>query len=256
MDELQNLVILLLILYIFLIIYIFKTHFYHKIFNKEHFITLEDSIANVINPNTKNNSDLLNNIYKNNKNNENNENKKNENNKNPQTEQKKEVKNIKFIYLLSQKINNTNNKYIFYDKNNKFYMLASYFNDNNIPKILFTDIKNNNIGNLIYVENNKFIFSLDFYKNKNLNIDFFNEYKEAKIYLDDDDKFFYIKTKNNSNNNFKNNLNNTEYEIFLFSKKIGIINKNNKIMVYEEYKEYLNTFGIALILFDNIFYIK
>lgn len=248
MNDLQNLVILLLILYIFLIIYIFKIHFYYKIFNKEHFITIEDSIANVINPNTKNNSNILNNNYKNNTSNENNE------NKNLQIQQKKEVKNIKFIYLLSQKINNTNNKYIFYDKNNKFYMYASYFDDNNIPKILFTDIKNNNIGDLIYVENNKFIFSLNFYKNKNLNIDFFNEYKEAKIYLDDDDKFFYIKTKNNSN--IKNNLNNTEYEIFLFSKKIGIIDKNNKIMVYEEYKEYLNTFGIALIIFDNIFFIK
>lgn len=161
-------------------------------------------------------------------------------------------KNIKYIYLLKIK----NNSYIFYNKNLKQYMTATTNYNQKINNILFKDLKNKIVGNLISEKYNNLVIYLKFY-NKNSNFEYLKDFKEIKFYLDNDDKYFFIKkdtknkdtyTKYNSNNS--NNSNN--YMIYLFNLLIGKIIYNNdkkiyKIMCYQEYKTYLNLFGIGLI---------
>ena len=120
---------------------------------------------------------------------------------------------------------------------------------NILKEVKILDNSNILIGNLLSEKHNKFILNLDLYDNRNLHIDFYNNFQECKLYLDDDDKIFFIKKKDGS------------YFIYLFSKFIGKINvdttgriKKNKykVIVYDEYKIYLNLFGIGFILMMNI----
>jgi len=158
-------------------------------------------------------------------------------------------KEIKHIYIIQTKLVKSvypgDFKYLFYNKNKNNYMILTG-NLKNKNEIKLFDIKDNIIGGLLYERYNNFIFYLKLLStednNKNINIEFFNNYKNAKIYLDNDDKEFYIN---------KDKSNKTLYNIFLFrNKKIGKIN-GGKIMVYEDYKIYLNAFGLAYILFEN-----
>jgi len=162
-------------------------------------------------------------------------------------EEKKEIK-TKYIYLsdeLSDIAKDKFIKYYLYDKNNDFYMKIVgnlYDYDKNIE---IKDIKNSLIGSLISEKYTTLKFKLDFYKNNIINIEYKDNYKSVKIYLDDDDKIFYIIFKNN------------KYFVYLFNNvEIGIIKKDidkniYKIMVYEEYKLYLNLIALGLITLLN-----
>ena len=219
--------ILLLILLIIIIIYI---KFYKRVFN-ENFTDFLDQLSKITDPSHK----IVQNkteIYK-------------------QEEEKKDIpkKEIKYIYIIQTKLTKSiypgDFKYLFYNKDRNNYMILTG-NLKNKNEIKLFDINNNIIGGLLYERYNNFIFYLKLLSNednnKNINIEFFNNYKNAKIYLDNDDKEFYIN---------KDKSNKTLYEIFLFkNKKIGKIN-NGKIMVYDDYKIYLNAFGLAYILFEN-----
>ena len=167
-------------------------------------------------------------------------------------EKKKDIstkKETKYIYIIQTKLAKSiypgDFKYSFYNKDRNNYMILTG-NLKNKNEIKLFDINNNVIGGLLYERYNNFIFYLKLLSNednnKNINIEFFNNYKNAKIYLDNDDKEFYIN---------KDKSNKTVYDIFLFkNKKIGKIN-GGKIIVYEDYKIYLNAFGLAYILFEN-----
>ena len=144
---------------------------------------------------------------------------------------------IKYIF-----IEKNNVYYYFYNKNLNEYMSLKYNINNSIKNMMITDLKNENIG---YIKNeiyNKIIISLNIYENNDIIIEYLNNFKEIKIYLEDDDKVFKITKEDNI------------YIIYLFNKKIGKIKKDNKlykIMVYEEYKIYLNLFGIGIIILLN-----
>ena len=120
-------------------------------------------------------------------------------------------------------------------------------------KIKLYDINNNVTGKLLIKETNKYIFKLDFISKDNyINIHFYNNYKEAKIFIDNDEKYFYVKYLDNQKFNKYNYKRNKEYEIYEYGKKIGKIDYNGKIIVYEEFKKYLNVFGLTYILFDIV----
>jgi hypothetical protein len=162
-------------------------------------------------------------------------------------EEKKDIK-IKYIYLsneLSDKLNDKYIKYYLYDKNNDFYMKIIGKLYDYDKKIEIKDIKNTIIGNLISEKYTILKFKMDFYKDNIINIEYTNNYQSVKIYLEYDDKIFYIISKNN------------KYYIYLFNNlEIGIIKKDTdkniyKIIVYEEYKIYLNLIALGLVSLLN-----
>ena len=151
-------------------------------------------------------------------------------------------KKMKYILII-----NKNDNYYFYDKHNKNYMKINLLNN---KKINIKNNKNENIGNLISEKYNKLTFNIIFYKN-NLNIEYINNFNAIKLYLDNDDKVFYIK-KNYNINNKSNNI----YNIYLYALNIGKINYNSitniyRINIYEEYKIYLNLIGFGCILLEK-----
>lgn len=153
---------------------------------------------------------------------------------------------IKYIYLSNLSSDNDKFlKYYLYDKNNNFYMkVVGKLNDYH-KNIEIKNIKNSVIGNLISEKYTTLKFKLNFYNNKIINIEYKNNYQSVKLYLEEDDKEFYIIFKKN------------KYYIYLFNNlEIGLvkkdINKNiYKIIVYEDYKLYLNFIGLGLIILLN-----
>ena len=149
-------------------------------------------------------------------------------------------RNIKYIYL--KKIEN-NNKYLFYNKNNDVYLSFLQSENNYQKKVIIKDLQNNIIGNLISHIYNKIIIKTSLYK-KNINIDFSDNFQTVKIYLDNDEKNFNIIKKDNNYiiNNYMENIGKIKYD-----------NTDNiyKIMVYEEYKIYLNLIAIGFIVLLN-----
>jgi len=154
---------------------------------------------------------------------------------------KKQIINIskrkenKSIYVISY----DNKKYIFYNNNQKPYMYVVY---NNVSNIDVYNNENKFIGKSIFNEYNKFNFRLEENETNTIHIDFYNNYNNAKIYLDNDNKYFYIKKDDNN-----------QYSIYVFDKLIGkIILSKNKIVVYDEFKIYLNIFGITYVLIQKL----
>ena len=149
-------------------------------------------------------------------------------------------RNIKYIYL--KKIEN-NNKYFFYNKNNDVYLSFLQSENNYQKKVIIKDLQNNIIGNLISHIYNKIIIKTSLYKN-NINIDFSNNFQTVRIYLDNDEKSFNIIKKDNNYiiNNYMENIGKIKYD-----------NTDNiyKIMVYDEYKIYLNLIAIGFIILLN-----
>jgi hypothetical protein len=146
--------------------------------------------------------------------------------------------NFKYIYFSLKSLENYPIKYKFYDKKYNNYMTL-YINDSDIQ---IYDIDNNIIGKKINNKYNKYIFTLNMFNNKNINFEIYNYYNDVKIYLDNSDKYFYVKY-----------VNSDKYNIYLFSKKIGkIIYKDDiksyKVIILEDYKIYINLFAIAFIL--------
>jgi hypothetical protein len=229
MITLKILCLIFLLIYILLIIHIYK----NKFNNIEKFTMFLETISNLVDNksyNNTNNNNINNYIIKEKK------------------EEKKDIQ-IKYIYLsneLSDKINdNKYIKYYLYDKNNDFYMkIVGKLYDYD-KKIEFKDIKDNIIGNLISEKYTILKFKMDFYKDNIINIEYTNNYQSVKIYLEHDDKIFYIISKNN------------KYYIYLFNNlEIGFIKKDTdkniyKIIVYEEYKTYLNLIALGLVSLLN-----
>jgi hypothetical protein len=232
-------IILIILLFIIILILFINYYLYNN--NIENFLSIEDGIINLFNPNYLDNNDII--LYKEPENES-----KNKNN----TDIISNKKETKFIYVLKvNNINKNNFKYLFYDKNSKNYLsLTGNLEDK--KEINLYNIKNDIMGKLLYIEYNKYIFKLDIYNDKNIYIDFYNDYNEIKIYMDDDDKYFYIKKNLNSKFNENNYNKIKEYNIFVYSKKIGKIDFNHKIIVYNDYKDYLNIFGIGYIILENI----
>jgi hypothetical protein len=149
-------------------------------------------------------------------------------------------KETKYIYLKKMKDNKYLYKYIFFNKNYDKYMIMMENNKNYKKEIMFFDIKNNRIGESILQIYNKIIINISFFDH-NMNIEYFNNFKSIKIYLDNDDKIFYINKKDDY------------YTINLFTLNIGKIDYDiddnyYRIIIYSDYKKYLNMFGIGFIL--------
>jgi hypothetical protein len=150
-----------------------------------------------------------------------------------QTDPKTETR---FIYLEKIDTNANGNKkrkvsYIFYNKSYNKYMTL---HATNLKDIVVKDVDSNYVGKYVKEKHNKFNFELVFYKDNIINVQFLDNYKSVRLFLEDDDKVFTIKNNN----------------IYLFTKKIGQINEDGskyKIIVYQEYKEYLNLFALGFI---------
>jgi len=221
MDHINHTIFfLILIIYIIFIIYLYNYKKYHYENNIEKFTELLDLfLDNNIKTDIKTN-----------------------NIKQPIIEKEIEPqlikKNIKYIYIINiENIDNKKFKYYYLNKKNQPYMTL-YGNNTNFNKdIKLKDVNNNLIGNIINEKYNIYIFQNSIF-NKNLNIHYINKFKEIKMYLDNDDKIFYIKKKYDS------------YIINLYNLYIGKIKNDGhkyRIMVYENYKTYLNLFGLGLI---------
>jgi len=157
----------------------------------------------------------------------------------------------KYIYIIdnnnkdNKNKKNSNLEYIFLNKNNQQYM--KFEGELNLKNIEFT-LKNNNnkpIGKLDKMLHNKFVVSLSMYSD-NINIEFHNNYFNALCYIQGIDNVFYMKYLN------KKKDSDDILHIFVdsYKLKIGSIHKENekwKIKVKDEYKTYLNMFGISFI---------
>jgi len=227
MKSIKILTIILIILYILLTIYLLK-----RIKNNDNYIK-NNSIENFVGI-LEILSDVVHDKKKVKEQNNDTELKLSELEKSSKDNEEPPKRETKFIYISQNQNNDTLFKYNFYDKDYSKYMVL-YENIKNYEKnILIKDSKNNIIGNKINEHYNKITFSLELYK-KNIVLEYYDNYNYIKIYLEDDDKIFTI----------RNN------QIYLYDMKIGKINYNNensyyKIIVYEEYKTYLNIFGIGL----------
>jgi hypothetical protein len=221
----NNIHYIVLIFIIIIIFYISNFYIFNKskIENFTDFLDLLDYNFNKKREINSNNNEALNNTLI-------------SNNEIKKTYIKKKMKHILII--------NKNSNYYFYDKHNKNYMQIKL-----LKKINIINYKNENIGNLISEKYNKLVFNIIFYKN-NLNMEYIDNFNAIKLYLDNDDKIFYIKKNYNIN---KNNLSNNIYNIYLYALNIGKINYNSitsiyRINIYEEYKIYLNLIGLGTIL--------
>jgi hypothetical protein len=244
MDNIKIFIIILLISYIILTILIYK-FFCKKCNSHENFIGVSSLLLTFVGNNNINN--IIDNNYSNVD--ENNIKTSNSYEKNIKNEKiKKNEINKKFIYIIDNESQYGNFKYRFYDKEMNNYMNL-YGRLGTIKELKLLDLENNVIGNLLSEKHNKYILNSELYGDRNINIEFYNNFKELKIYLNNSDKIFFIKIVNNT------------YLIYLYSKFIGKIyfekngkkNKYNKykISVYEEYKNYLNLFAISFIMMIN-----
>lgn len=207
--NIKFLAILLFILYIFMLFY---TYYYRT--NIENFIDL------LTNNNVKSNIQLDTKV-------------------NTKTYIKRNIKNIKskILYLeLNKDIS------YFYNSSKDKYMICTYNIFNYQKELILTNLDNEVIGNLINEIYNKIILKINYYKT-NIIVEYLNNYNKIKIYLENDDKFFYI---------YKNN---SLYNIDVYQLNIGYItlDKDNmyKISVEEKYKKYLNLFALGFILLLN-----
>ena len=192
--------------------------------NKEHFTPILDFLSYSMTGNNKEYNYL-----------DNKENNTENNNKNI-TEVKKSL--IKKIF-----VKKSENTYYFANKNKHYYMKVNVYNKDYQKKYDIKNYKNEIIGKYLGQKYNILEFEINFYKEL-INIEF-NKYDHyIKIYFDNihsSDKVFYIKRKDD------------HYLIYFFALQIGkiISDKNNsfKISCLDEYKIYLNLFGIAFITF-------
>ena len=157
---------------------------------------------------------------------------------------KKETRHI-YIKNNSNKLHKSNDYYLY---NKKKYNYAKINIVNN--KLIIFDKNNNKIGQLIKHYYNDYSIESDIFLNKEITVNFTNHFKDAKINIINNNKYFYVK---------KNSFD-EEYIIYMYALKIGKIkiirsfNENPiyKIIVYEEYKEYLNIFATVFTMCENL----
>jgi len=175
---------------------------------------------------------------------------------------KKETRHI-YIKNNSNKSNNSKDYYLY---NKKKYNYAKLNVNMNHNKIAILDKNDNKLGNLTKHHYNDYYIESEIFVNKEIIVNFINQYDDAKINIKDDDKYFYIKkiqNVNNDNIDLSDNDNSIDmYIIYVYGLKIGKIknisdkmhHSNNsifKIIVYEEYKEYLNIFAMVFTMLLN-----
>jgi hypothetical protein len=226
-------IVLLLIFYIILTICIYR-FFCCNNKKKENFIGFLEMVSSITETNIKKDDDDFDEDIKNN----------NKIVKNDEVNLDTTNKKIKkYIYISKINYNSSIIKYNFYNKDNEVYLNTTINNDNNTNNtntILIKDISNNIIGKDINKRHNKITLNFNMYKS-NIIIEYYNKFNSIKIYLENDDKFFHINKKNNN------------YTINLYTLNIGSIiydeyNNIYKIIVLEDYKTYLNLFGIGIIM--------
>ena len=124
----------------------------------------------------------------------------------------------------------------FYNKKYNNYMNLKWNLINN-NKFLLLDYENKIIGKVLSEKYNKYIIETTIYPQTPLHIELYNNYENVKMQKESSNDVFYIK---------KN-------KIYLHALHIGKINEDNtnnsiKIIVYKEYKIYLNLFAIGYII--------
>ena len=231
-------IILIIILFITLLFYVINNYLKNKSIknnrdnrdnrdnNKEHFTQILDFLSYSMNGNNKEYNSFDND-------------KKNiviDTNNNLTTVRKNIIKKI-FI-------KKSEHIYYFANKNKHYYMKVNVYNKDYQKKYDIKNYKNEIIGKYLGQKYNILEFKLDFYKETiNIELDQYDNY--IKMYFNNihsADKVFYIKKKNN------------HYLIYLFELQIGKIISDNmndsfKISCLDEYKIYINLFGIGFITF-------
>jgi len=219
-------VVLLLIFYIYLTICIY-TFFCCNNKKKENFIGFLEMVSSI----TEKDNNIINKDTEDIKN----------NNEIVTINENTTIKKVKkYIYISKINYNLSIIKYNFYNKDDEVYLNTTINNDNNLNKILIKDVSNNIIGKDINKRHNKITLNFNMYKS-NIIIEYYNKFNSIKIYLENDDKIFHINKKNNN------------YIIKLYTLNIGSIiydeyNNIYKIIVLEDYKTYLNLFGLGIIM--------
>lgn len=154
-------------------------------------------------------------------------------------------KEVRYIYI--KKINSE--KYALYNKDSDIYTTIDI--NMNYNKLFINDINNKKIGELTKNIYNDYFIECNIFPNKRIIAQFMNNYNDVKINIEGDDKYFYIKAEKSDDPYL-----NSDFNIYLYALKIGIIKKLktqiNKIIVYIEYKKYLNVFGTVFSMLDNI----
>jgi len=167
-------------------------------------------------------------------------------NPNPNSSPKRK---IKYIYILNlnddEKIteNNKEYRYSFYNKNYKRYLKVYGQFKNHKKQVLLKDYEDTIIGNFKESRYNIDVIKTGLYAD-NINFEYSQNYNKVIFYIANDENVFSIVKKKN------------EYLVYLYGLHIGKIkyNKEKKIysvIVYEEYKIYLNLIGIAFIMLVN-----
>ena len=132
--------------------------------------------------------------------------------------------------------------YYFTNKNKHYYMKVNVYNKDYQKNYDIKNYKNETIGKYLGQKYNILEFKLDFYKEViNIELDQYDHY--IKMYFNNihsADKVFYIKKEDDI------------YLIYCFESQIGKIISDNslfKISCLDEYKIFLNLFGIGYIIF-------
>ena len=210
--------IYLLFIFIFLLYTIFNA-FLNKI--HEPFINILDIMDDLVDKNIEDNY-LENNISINN------QSFNNQSLDNPST--------IKYIYIQKKDVN-----YYFLNKHKKVYMKFTVIKNNNDFIYKIQNYNHQTIGKFLNKYYNNLSFEINMY-NQPIHFEYFNNYDNIKIYLENSSNLFYIKKIKN------------KYLIYYYELHIGnihVIHDLYKISVFDEYKIYINLFGIGFILLLN-----
>ena len=232
-------IILIIILFITILFYVINNYLKNNVMNKEHFTQILDFLSYSMSGNNK--EYKLQNVNNDGNNINNDDNNINNDINNNTTNVKKNF--IKKIF-----VKKSDHTYYFANKNKHYYMKVNVYDKDYQKNYDIKNYKNETIGKYLGQKYNILEFKLDFYKELiNIELDQYDHY--IKIYFNNihsANKVFYIK---------KDNKKDDIYLIYCFESQIGKIisdksnNSSFKISCLDEYKVYLNLFGIGFITF-------
>lgn len=157
-----------------------------------------------------------------------------------------EKKKLRYIYIVNsnEEINKTNvYKYSFYNKDYKRY-LKLYGQYKNYKKyVILKDFEDSIIGNFQESRYNIDVIKTGLYDD-NMTFEYTNNYHSVRCYIANDENLFTIKMEKGN------------YLIYLYALNIGKIKYNEEkkiysVIVFEEYKIYLNLIAIGFIMLLN-----
>jgi len=200
-----------MVYYIFIIFIIFII-INQYLNNKEHFLTVFETLNEIISPKISNKQIIIKDI------------------KDDKNELIKEENNHKnyIIYVEKEEYKNKI-EYVFKNKLNKEFLKIKI---NNKQKIILTTLNNRKIGKLISQKYNKYIFDFNLIYKKKYIFEIKDNFNVIKIYSFN--KYYTIYYLKRTNKN--------KYECYLFDKKIGTIEKDNNEYKIEFKKKYFKTF--------------